>query len=317
MQVTVFGASGGIGSAIVDELASRGHEVTAASRSLPAGRFAPEVRLQPTDLRDSAAARAAAAGADVVVMAAQVPYSRWTTELGPLVASALDAAATARARFVMVDNLYAHGAPEHPIAADSPEAATTRKGLLRRDLGRWLLDQHAEGVVPVTIGRFPDYYGPHSANSLVNQMLVLPVAAGKRPRIFIDGDQPHSFHDVRDAARGFATLVERPEADGRVWVLPGAPAITQHGLVELLGELVARDVRPSRISPAMLWLAGLVNRELREAREVVAQFDRPYVTDSGAFEAAFGGFTATPHREALASTLAWASAADDAAPAWR
>jgi nucleoside-diphosphate-sugar epimerase len=317
MQITVFGASGGIGGAIVDELAGRGHQVTAASRSLPTDRFATSVELQTTDLRDADAARAAAANADVVVMAAQVPYSRWATELQPLVASALDAAAAAGARFVMVDNLYAYGAPDHPIAADSPEAATTRKGMLRRDLGRWLLEQHAAGVAPVAIGRFPDYFGPHSANSLVNQMLVLPVAAGKRPRLFIDGDQPHSFHDVHDSARGFATLVEHPEADGRIWVLPGAAPITQRALVAILEDLVDREVKPSRITPAMLWLAGLVNRELREAREVVAQFDRPYITDPTAFEAAFGPFEPTPHHESLATTLAWAQSADDATPAWR
>ena len=317
MHVTVFGASGGSGGAIVDELARRGHQVTAASRSLPTDRFASSVKLRSTDLRDAAAARATAADADVVVMAAHVAYSRWATELRPLVASALDAAAQAGARFVMVDNLYAYGAPGHPIAADSPEAATTRKGWLRRDLGRWLLEQHAAGVAPVTIGRFPDYYGPHAANSLVNQMLVLPVVAGKRPRMFIAGDQPHSFHDVHDSARGFATLVENPEADGRVWVLPGAPPITQRGLVELLQDLVDGDVKPSLLSPGMLWLAGLANRELREAREVVAQFDRPYITDATAFETAFGPFEPTPHRESLATTLAWAHDASDATPAWR
>jgi nucleoside-diphosphate-sugar epimerase len=316
-KVTVFGASGGIGGAIVDELAVRGHEVTAASRNLPSDRFAPSVRLLTTDLRDQRASRVAADGAEVVVMAAQVPYPRWATELWPLVEAAVNAAAAAQARLVMVDNLYAYGAPDHPIAADSPEAATTRKGSLRRGLGRWLLDRHAQGIVAVAIGRFPDYYGPHAANSLVNQLIVRPAAAGKTARVFIDGDQPHSFHFLRDSARGFATLVERPEADGHTWVLPGAVAATQRELIGHLEELLDRDVEVGRISPTMLALAGLFNRELREAREVVAQFDRPYVTDAGAFEAAFGTIEATPHREALAETLTWAQGALDFEPAWR
>ncbi len=316
-QVTVFGASGGIGSALVEELASRGHVVTAASRTLPSERFASSVRLLTTDLRDQRAARTAAAGADVVVMAAQVPYSRWAAELRPLVASAADAAASAEARLVMVDNLYAYGAPDEPITADSPEVATNRKGSLRRDLGRWLLEQHERGAVAVTVGRFPDYYGPNSANSLVNQLLILPAAAGKTARMFIDGDQPHSFHYVRDTARAFATLVERPEADGKVWVLPGAEPTTQRDLIALLNDLVAHDVKVARISPAMLRLAGWFNRELREAREVIPQFDRPYVTDATAFEATFGPFDPTSHAVALATTLDWARSGDDALPAWR
>lgn len=315
--VTVFGASGGIGGAIVGELAARGHAVTAASRNLPTDRFAPSVRLRPTDLRDRRASRAAAAGADVVVMAAQVPYSRWAAELRPLVAAAVDAATCTGARLVMVDNLYAFGAPDHPIAADSAEAATTRKGTLRRELGRWLLTQHEQGVLPVAIGRFPDYFGPHSPNSLVNQLLVRPAAAGKTVRVFIDGDQPHSFHYVRDAARGFATLVERPEADGRVWVLPGAPPVTQHELIDELGAVLGRQPKVGRISPPMLALAGLFNRELREAREVVAQFDRPYVTDASAFETAFGRVEVTSHRDALEATVAWARDGATPSPAWQ
>lgn len=316
-QVTVFGASGGIGSAIVEELARRGHAVTAASRTLPNERFASSVRLQPTDLRDQPAARAAAEGADVVVMAAQVPYSRWAAELRPLVDAAVDAAASAEARLVMVDNLYAYGAPDRPIAADSPEQATNRKGSLRRELGRWLLEQHARGVAPVTIGRFPDYYGPHSPNSLVNQLIVLPAASGKTARMFIDGDQPHSFHYVRDTARAFATLVEHPEADGKVWVLPGAEPISQRGLIALVDGLVDHDVKVGRISPAMLRLAGWFNRELREAREVIPQFDRPYITDATAFEGEFGPLEATSHRDALEATITWARSKDRATPAWR
>ncbi len=316
-NVTVLGASGGVGGAIVDELAARGREVTAASRTLPRGRFGPAVRYLPTDLRDPEAARAATAGADVVVMAAQVPYSRWAEELRPLVRSATEAAQAAGARLVMVDNLYAYGAPAQSLAPDTPERATTRKGTLRRELGRWLLDQHDAGRVRVAIGRFPDYYGPHSTNSLINQLLVLPAVRGRKARAFIDADQPHSFHFVRDSARGFATLVEHEAADGQVWVLPGAPAVTQRRLADILGEVLGASLTLGRITPGMLALAGLVNRELREAKEVVAQFDRPYVTDASAFEAAFGALEVTSHDEALAQTVAWARRDTDATPAWR
>lgn len=314
-KVTVFGASGGIGGALVEELADRGHDVIAASRTVPDGRFPAQVRCLPTDLRDRQAARAAAQDAEVVVMAAQIPYSRWASELRPLVEAAVDAATHAGARLVMVDNLYAYGAPDHPITADAPEVATTRKGRLRRELGRWLLAQHEAGVVPVTIGRFPDYYGPHSRNSLVNQLLVLPAVAGKRARVFIDGDQPHSFHFVADAARGFATLVERSEADGRTWVLPGAPPVTQRDLVVPLADALGHEPKVGRISPAMLALGGLFDRELREAREVVPQFARPYTTDASAFEAAFGPIPITPHSEAMAATVAWARTGSGTAPA--
>jgi nucleoside-diphosphate-sugar epimerase len=308
VNVTVLGATGGIGRAIVTELAHRGPTVTAASRSAATSVWPTGVRALPTDLRDQTSARAACQDADVVVMAAQIPYSGWVTELTPLVDAAIDAAGHAGARLVMVDNLYGYGFPDGPITEASPLAATTRKGRLRAELGERLLQAHADGRVRVTIGRFSDYYGPGGENSLLNQVGVKPAVAGKTARVFIAGDQPHTFHFLPDAARGFATLVEHPEADGRIWILPAAPAVTQDEMYRLLGEVVGPNLKVGRITPTMLRMIGLVNRELKEALEVVGQFDRPYVTDASAFEATFGPLEVTDHREALAATVAWARA---------
>lgn len=313
MRVTVLGATGGIGRAIVHELHDRGHDVTAASRGVTAADVPAGVTARPTDLTDRASARAACAGADVVVMAANLPYRRWATDLVPLVDAALDAAEAASARLVMVDNLYAYGSPGVPITDASPEAATTRKGALRREIGRGLLAAHRDGRVRVTIGRFADYYGPGPFDSsLVNSLAVRRALRGKAPQAFIAADQPHTFVSLPDAARGFATLVERPDADGRSWILPAAPAITQGDLFGLVAAECGLPARVGRISRGMLWLAGLVDAQLREAREVVAQFDRPYVTRADDFEAAFGPIQTTPHERAVAETVAWFRSRDAA-----
>ncbi len=304
MQVTVLGATGGTGRAIVTELAARGHSVTAASRSVAAQDLPDGVRAEPTDLLDADSARRACEGAEVVVMAAAVPYSRWATDLVTMVDAAIDAAAHAGARLVMVDNLYAYGAPDAPISEDTPEAATTRKGQLRAELGRRLLAAHEAGRVRVTIGRFSDYYGPQGGNSLVAALAIDRAVTGKAPRIYLDGEVPHTFAYLPDVARAFAALVEHPEADGQVWVLPAAPAITQRELFTAIADAAGVDGKLGRIGPAMLALAGLFNRELREARELTEQFVRPWVTDASAFEAAFGPFTPTPHEQAVAETVA-------------
>jgi nucleoside-diphosphate-sugar epimerase len=305
MQITVLGAAGGAGQAIVHELADRGHQVVAASRSAAGRSWPTSVTGLATDLDDRDQTLAACRGADVVVMAAQVPYPRWSTELPGLVDRAADAATAVGARFVMVDNLYAYGSPGSPMSEASPEAATTRKGRLRAAIGQRLLARHEAGTLRVAIGRFADYYGPFDGNSLVNQLMLQPGVAGRRVRTFIADDQPHTFHYLPDVARGFATLVEQPEADGRIWILPAAPATTQATLVSHLGAALGTPVRASRITPAMLWALGLFNAQLREAREVVPQFDRSYEIDARAFEATFGPIEVTPHAEAIAATVAW------------
>lgn len=308
MRITVLGATGGIGQAIVHELADRGHQVTAASRSAADRSWPTGVVAVATDVRDPAQTRAACREADVVVMAAQVPYQRWAAELPGLVDGAADAATEAGARFVMVDNLYAYGSPGTPLTSASPETAATRKGQLRAEIGRCLLARHEAGTLRVAIGRFSDYYGPYEGSSLLGQLIIDAAVRGRRPRTYIADDQPHTFHYLPDAARGFATLVERPEADGHIWLLPAAAPITQAEVVDLVAAAVGRPLRASRVSPTMLTLLGLVNPQLREARELVEQFDRPYIVDDPAFEATFGAFTTTPHAEALAATVTAAQA---------
>lgn len=304
MKITVLGATGGTGRAIVTELAERGHTVTAASRSITADTLPAGVRAQPCDLLDATSARRACEGADVVVMAAAVPYSRWATDLLALVDAALQAAADVGARLVMVDNLYAYGAPNGPISETTPETATTRKGRLRAELGRRLLDAHRSGRVRVTIGRFSDYYGPGGGNSLVAALAIDRAVAGKAPRVYLDGEVPHTFNYLPDVARAFAILAEHPEADGRVWVLPAAEAVTQRELFTTIAHAAGLDADLGRISPAKLALVGLFDRDLREARELTDQFLRPWITDASAFEAAFGTFTPTPHEQAVARTVA-------------
>jgi nucleoside-diphosphate-sugar epimerase len=304
MRTTVLGATGGIGRAIVDELAARDHDVTAASRTATAASWPAGVHAATVDLRDRAATTRACAGADVVVMAAQVPYTGWATELTGLFDAAVDAAAATGAKLVVVDNLYAYGSPGTPITEATPEAATTRKGRLRAALGQRMLAVHAQGRCRVTLGRFSDYYGPGGGNSLLYGLGIGPAVAGRTARTFIADDQPHTFHYLPDAARGFATLAEGDEADGRVWILPAAAALTQGELYDLLGDTVQRPLKVANVSPRMLWTLGLFNGQMREAREVVAQFDRPYVTDASAFEATFGHLPVTDHAQALAATVA-------------
>ena len=51
-------------------------------------------------------------------------------------------------------------------------------------------------------------------------------------------------------------------------------------------------------------LIGLFNPAVREIKEVLFEFEEPFVVDSSAFESAFGGH-ATPLDEAIPATVAW------------
>lgn len=136
-------------------------------------------------------------------------------------------------------------------------------------------------------------------------MMFEPALAGKPMRTMLAGDQPHTWHYLPDVAVGFATLVERSEADGRAWILPAAVPLTQDQVAAIVNELVDTPVTVGRISPPLLALGSLFSRQAREGRKVAHQFDRPWVIDASAFEAAFGQLPVTDHREAIGRTLEW------------
>jgi uncharacterized protein YbjT (DUF2867 family) len=86
MNVTVFGATGGIGRQVVDQLRGNGHVVTAYVRNpgkVPAT-WGDGVRVEVGEITDAAAIDRAVAGADAVVSALGPDMSRKATGL-PLV----------------------------------------------------------------------------------------------------------------------------------------------------------------------------------------------------------------------------------------
>jgi len=86
MNVSVFGATGGIGSQVVDQLRSHGHKVTAyvRNRSKVPAAWGDDVNVVVGELSDPAAVEQAITGADAVVSALGPDLSRKATGL-PLV----------------------------------------------------------------------------------------------------------------------------------------------------------------------------------------------------------------------------------------
>jgi nucleoside-diphosphate-sugar epimerase len=300
----VFGATGGIGRALVAELQRRGRTVRAVSRRGEAPEGAEGVAA---DGADRAEAAAAARGAGVVYHCVNPGYTRWPELLPPVSRSILGAAKSSDAKLVYADNLYAYGTVEGRLREDLPQTASGPKGRTRVEVADEMLAAHRQGQARVTIARASDYYGPGGANSTSGEPVFGRVVAGKRPLWIGRLDVPHSFHYLHDIARGLVTLAERPESDGEVWHLPAAEPLTAQQFLDLVFEAAGRPApaKAQIAGPAVLAVAGIFSPTLRELRETAYQFRRPFVIDSSKFERAFGRLEPTPHREAVARTVEW------------
>ena len=300
----VFGATGGIGGAVVAELRRRGGRVRAVSRR---GQAPEGTEGVAADAAEPAEATAAAKGAAVVYHCVSPDYTRWPELLPPISRSILGAAESSGAKLVFADNLYAYGPVDGPLREDMPPTASGPKGRTRVEVAAEMLAAHQEGRVRVTIGRASDYYGPGGANSTSGEPVFGRVVAGKRPQWTGKLDVPHTFHYLPDIARGLVTLAEHPEADGEVWHLPTADPLTAQQFFDLVLEAAGRPTpaKAQIAGPALLAVGGIFSPMLRELRETAYQFRRPFVIDSSKFERAFGRLDPTPHREAVERTVEW------------
>ena len=230
----VLGASGGTGSAVVEELVARGLPVRAVNRKgdalVPAG-----VERVAADVATTEGARLAVEGAAVVYHCAQPEYTRWAEEFPAMNRTVLDTTAAAGAKLVFADNLYMYDSNLGPISESTPETATTVKGRLRGRMADDLLAAHRAGTLRVAIGRSSDYYGPNGTDTTLGDRLFAAILAGKKAQWMGSLDQPHTCSYLPDMARALVTLGEHEQADGRAWVLPAAEPITGRAFIQARG----------------------------------------------------------------------------------
>ena len=299
----VLGASGGTGSALVEELIRRGRRVRAVSRSggAPGGAEGMKADVSTPD-----GAKAATAGAAVVYHAAQPDYTKWAQEFPPMTDNVIWGAASAGAKLVFADNLYMYGpGVPQPVNEEAPQKAEGKKGRTRILMAERLLDAHRTGRVRVAVGRSSDYYGPRGIGTIAGETVFGAALAGKTVRWPGSLDAPHTFNFLPDMSRALVTLGGHAEADGGVWHLPAAEPITGRKFLDLVSEGIGRPVKAGVTSRTTLRAVGLFSPFIRELAETVYQFEGPFVSDASKFVRVFGPFEPTPHQEAVARTVAW------------
>jgi len=298
----VFG-TGQIGRPLIELLVSQGHEVTAVNRG---GGAVPGADVVAGDATDAAFTTTICKGSDAVYFCLNATgYARWAEEFPPLQQGVLVGATRAQARLVVLENLYAYGAPGGRHLVESmPARPTSTKSATRAAMTDRLLAAHRAGQVEVAIGRASDYYGPGATSSALGENVFGAALTGKTAQVMGDPDQPHSYSYTADVAAALATLGTAAGATGRAWHLPVSDALTTRALVTKVYRLAGRKPRLLAAGPTALRIVGLVKPEMREYAHTLYQFTAPWVVDDTAFCTAFDT-DATPVDEALSTTLAW------------
>jgi 2-alkyl-3-oxoalkanoate reductase len=257
MRALVTGATGFVGSHLVEALHLRGDEVTALVRS-PAKAAALEplgVRLVAGDLDDAAALARAAEGQEVVYHVAGLVAARSESEFlrcnrdgtARLVAAGAGAGVS---RFVLVSSMAAGGPaePGRPLTGAEPARPVTA-------YGRSKLAAEAAvtaGAIPWVILRPPTVYGPRDREVLkVFRMARLGVAP-----VFGDGSQQLSAVHGADLARALVAAGTAAGTCGRIYYPCHPEVTTSAAFVRAVGAAMGRRVSllpvPAPVGRALL-----------------------------------------------------------------
>jgi len=302
----VFGP-GQVGRLLVDRLRDLGKQVRVVRRT--AGGASLGVEVVAGDATDPGFCAEQARGAVAIYHCMNTAYSArlWAEQLPRLAANLAAAAGGAGARLVVLDNLYALGRPRGRLLdEDVPMNPCSAKGEIRARVAESLFAAHQRGDVRLTMGRASDFYGPCGLQTHFGERFWKPVLADKTATLLVNLETPHTYHYMRDVARGLATLgLAEDDVLGRAWMLPCATAGGTRDLVARFSEALRRPIRVRSMPALASRILGWAVPMLRELSEMSYQWDEPFVVDDRRFRARFG-LEATAVSEGARETVDWA-----------
>ncbi|WP_456276363.1 SDR family NAD(P)-dependent oxidoreductase [Bacillus sp. AK128] len=304
-KVLVLGATGGMGYALVKELASRGIETIAFSRNedklnrLFDGMN--QVRIHVGNVLIEQEVMKAAEGVEVIFNAISFPYQEWAEHHPLCMENIIKAAQVHHCKVAHVDNIYAYGSqPSILIGEETHKEPHTKKGKLRLQLETQL----KESSLPYLIVHFPDLYGPNAESTILHETLK-HIVLNKKARFVGKPDVAREFLYTLDGAKAMVELAIRDDAYHQNWNIPATHSITGEELFNMIRKLTGYQLKISIVTKNMLRFVALFSPFMREFLEMTYLQESPVLLCGDKYEQKIGILPRTPYEEGLKETLDW------------
>lgn len=286
---TILGAGGAIGTPLASHLSRFTPHLRLVSRK-PV-KINEGDQLHPADLTQREAVFKAVEGSEVVYLTIGFEYktSVWQERWPRLMRDVTDACMAHGSKLVFFDNVYAVS-PRHMnrITEDSPLAPSSKKGEVRAQVDRLLMELAEKGKLDVIIARAPDFMGPIKERSIVMNLMYDRILKGKKSQWFCNARVIHTTGYTHELALGTAMLGNAPGTFNQVWNLPVDPEpITPLQMAQLFATELGGPAGCSALPKWGIRLFGLFVPVLREMVEMTYQYDRDYYFDSSRFNRHF------------------------------
>lgn len=299
----VCGGSGAVGRAVIDELKLRGKEVIAVERK----KEVPHTKTLHADLLDRTQAMEVLKNTTHIYLCVGLPYSNliWKRDWPILMSNIIEASHQAGARLIFLDNIYMYG----PSPLDSPfdenhtQLPPSPKGQARKEVADLLLKAHQEKRVNAVIGRSADFYGPYAKNSSLYIQFIENILKHKNPAFLGKKGVQHTFAYTVDVARALVKLALDETAYGQVWHLPVGKAITPDEVVDIINKILKTSYQVSYLPRPMLNVLKWFVPIIKEAKQMLYQFDYPYHMNDDKFRNQYPDFKVTDYQEGLSHMI--------------
>ncbi|MBA1149119.1 NAD(P)H-binding protein [Ectothiorhodospiraceae bacterium WFHF3C12] len=306
----IIGISGNIGTATAAAFLAHGWRVRALARDVASARrdlpFGERVDWRQGDALDRDDMVQAAAGADVILHAANPPgYRRWRELALPMLDNAIAAAGASGARLLFPGNIYPYGPDAWPVLPeDAPQHPVSRKGRIRVEMEQRLRAAAGRGVRSLIL-RAGDYFGSARDSSWLGAVMVKP---GRRvTAVTYPGDPGvgHAWAYLPDVAETFVRLAARDAALEPFERIHFAGHHLDPGgaMVEAIRRAVGKAVPMRRLPWWLLKPVMPFNETLREAAEMRYLWFNDIALDNTRLVELLGDEPRTPLDTAVAETL--------------
>lgn len=301
---TILGANGTIATELIPVLKSHNVDIRLVSRKPKQVEGTESVTA---DVLNYDQVLKAVLDSEVVYLVIGITYSAevWEKEWPVIMRNVINACKATGAKLIFFDNVYMYGRVRGMMTENTPWFPSSRKGQIRAEVARMLLQEMAAGTIRAAIARAVDFYGPRVTDKSAAGTLVFDkLKAGKNAQWFINADAPRSYNYTPDAAEALYLLATSEQSSGQVWHLPSSDPLTGKQFIKLAAKYMNSSDRVIVLPKWLLKVTGWFNPFMKEAYEMNYQDEFPFQFSSAKFEKAFC-YTPTSYDEAVRATAEW------------
>ena len=304
MKQTILGAGGAIGIELAKALATYTTDIRLVSRNPKKVNLNDE--LFPADLNNREDVFKAVEGSEIIYVTVGFAYNIkiWQKLWPPFIKNVIDACMQHNAKMVFFDNIYAIGGDNvKHITEESPMSPCSKKGEVRAEVDKIILDAIENRKLNAIIARSPDFFSEVKAASMAMNLIYDNLIKGKKAQWLCDAKKVHNMGYTPDLAMGTAILGNTPDAYNQIWNLPtDSEKITGEGWINLFAKEMNTSNKYQVLPNWLIKVLGLFIPIMKELPEMNYQYDRDYFFDSSKFNRRFN-YTPIKNADAVKKTV--------------